>query len=84
MVSTRRFHAGWIAFTIVCSIGALIAGVMMCIAWDHNPQLVFHEDGIIYWGAWFAVGLSWFAAIAGIPCIIAFAVLVVSLLRRSQ
>jgi hypothetical protein len=84
MVSARRIHFGWLSFVVVCSIAAIVAGLMMYIAWDHNPQLAFHEDGIIHWGAWFAVGLSWFSAIAGIPCMIAFAVLVVSLLRRSQ
>jgi hypothetical protein len=46
MVSARRFHAGWIAFTIICLIGAIVAGAMMYIAWDHNPQLRFHEDGV--------------------------------------
>jgi heme/copper-type cytochrome/quinol oxidase subunit 2 len=84
MVGARRFHAGWIAFTIVCIIGAIVAGAMMYIAWDHNPQLRFHEDGVIHWGEWLTIGVSWFAVIAGIPCIIAFGVLVASFFRRSQ
>jgi hypothetical protein len=84
MVSAGRFHAGWIAFTIICCIGALVAGTMMYIAWDHNPQLRFHEDGVIHWTEWLMLGFLWFAAIAGIPCLIAFTVVVVPFFRRSQ
>ncbi len=84
MVSAHRIHFGWLAFGVICLIAALVAGLMMYIAWDHNPQLVFHDDGIIHWDMWLTVGLTWFLAIAGIPCVIAFAVVVVSFFRRSQ
>ena len=43
--------------------GAIVAAVMMYIAWDHNPQGVFHENGVIHWRDWLAVGLTWFAVI---------------------
>jgi hypothetical protein len=84
MVSGRRLHLGWLAFGVVCFIAASVAGLMMSIAWDHNPQLVFHEDGIIHWDAWLTVGLTWFFAIAGIACVIAFAVVVVSFFRGNH
>jgi hypothetical protein len=84
MVSARRFHFGWIAFSIICLIAALVGGLMMYIAWDHNPQLAFHEEGIIHWGAWLTIGVTWFLAIAGVPCAIALAALLFSFFRRSQ
>jgi hypothetical protein len=84
MEVARRINFGWVAFIVICFIGALVAALMMYIAWDHNPQLAFHEDGIIHWGAWLTIGVTWFAAIAGIPCIIAFTALILSFFRRSQ
>ena len=37
----------------------VIGGVMMFIAWDHNPQCEFHCEGQVYWGRWILVGASW-------------------------
>jgi hypothetical protein len=82
MVSARRIHFGWFAFGFICFIAAVVAALMMYVAWDHNSQLAFHEDGIIHFDAWLAIGLTWFVAIAGIPCVIALAVVVVSFFRR--
>jgi hypothetical protein len=84
MVRTSRIHFGWRAFVFICVVAAAIAALAMYAAWNHNPQLVFHENGVIHWGAWLAVGISWFATIAGVPCIIALGVLLTSFLRRSQ
>jgi hypothetical protein len=84
MVGAGRFHAGWIAFAIICFIAAVVAGFTMYLAWQQNPQLAFHEDGVIHWDAWLTVGLTWFVAIAGVPCIIAFAALLFSFFRGSR
>lgn len=46
--------------------GALVGGLMMSIAWEHNPQGEFHEAGVIHWGSWLAVGMSW-ALVVGVP-----------------
>jgi hypothetical protein len=49
--------------------GAIVAALMMAIAWQHNPQGRFHEDALeggvlIHWGAWTLVGVSWFLPVA--------------------
>lgn len=49
--------------------GVLVAGLMMAMAWQHNPQGRFHEDVVdggvvIHWGAWSLVGVSWFLPVA--------------------
>ena len=84
MVSVRRVHYGWRALGVICFIAAAVAGLAMYAAWDHNPQLAFHEDGGVHWGAWLTIGLTWFVAIAGIPCVVALTALVFSFFRRSQ
>ena len=37
-----------------------IAALMMYVAWQHNSQGEFHEDGMVHWASWLAVGWSWF------------------------
>jgi hypothetical protein len=34
----------------------------MYIAWDHNTSEEIHNysDGVIHWGYWIMVGISWF------------------------
>ena len=41
------------------SVGLLIAGISMFIAWNHNPQCEIHCDGVIHWGWWFLIGGIW-------------------------
>lgn len=41
-------------------IGLLVAALMMYVAWQHNPDGVFHEAGAIH-GPWFLLGIAWFA-----------------------
>jgi heme/copper-type cytochrome/quinol oxidase subunit 2 len=84
MVSTRRIHFGWFSFVAICFVAVVVAAVMMYIAWDHNPQLAFHEDGMIHWGAWLTIGVAWFVAIAGIPSIIVLTAITFSFFRRRQ
>jgi hypothetical protein len=61
------------AFSVV---GASVAAFMMYVAWQHNPQGEFHDDAGIHWLPWLGVGLTWFLAIAGLPCLIAVTVAV--------
>ncbi len=37
-----------------------MGGIMMSIAWEHNPQGEFHGYGTIHWGHWFLLGFLWF------------------------
>jgi uncharacterized membrane protein YqjE len=84
MVRAHRINFGWIAFLAICLIAVAVAALMMYIAWAHNPQYAFHEDGAVHWGPWLAIGLTWFLAIAGIPCVIAFVAALLLFFRRSR
>ena len=37
-----------------------IAALMMYVGWQHNSQGEFHEQGVIHWAAWLAVGWTSF------------------------
>jgi hypothetical protein len=58
---------------------ALVAGVVasgvMQIAWVHNPQGEFHDEGGIRWSAWLALGLCWFLAASVPVSLVLYAVL---------
>jgi len=41
-------------------IGAAIAALVMYNAWIHDSLCEIHCDGVINWGSWFLIGLSWF------------------------
>jgi len=45
-------------------LGILVGGLMMYIAWQHNPQGTFHDVDGIHWVSWLAIGVSWFAAVS--------------------
>ena len=54
----------WILSTVAGSVlGALVGGLMMYIAWQHNPQGEFHDIDGVHWLSWVGVGLSWFVAV---------------------
>ena len=36
--------------------GVVVAALPMYMAWDHNPQGEFHEDGHIHWRHWLLLG----------------------------
>jgi hypothetical protein len=87
MRSVRAKELGVIGLAGLC-IAAPWAGLMMYLAWQHNPQGEFYElsvDGsrVIHWGDWIAVGASWF-----VPLFLSVAVLglvlrsVISFARR--
>lgn len=40
--------------------GLFVGGIMMSIAWNHNPQMAFHEPGNIHWQDWLMLGFLWF------------------------
>ena len=42
------------------SIGFILAGFMMYVAWNHNAQGEIHIGGSVDWGYWLLIGLSWF------------------------
>ena len=52
-------------------LGLLAATFTMSAAWDHNPQGEFHnEETGINWPGLLLVGLSWFALVFTITCIL--------------
>jgi len=54
----------------VCA-GIVVAGVMMYIAWDHNPQGEFHSGELgVNWADWLFLGFSWFVPVALVSCLI--------------
>jgi hypothetical protein len=78
---------------IACSIllGLLVAGFMMFVAWEHNPQGAFHEEKLdgtttIHWLDWGLIGLSWFFPVAAAPLVVGALALAVRNLvaRRSR
>jgi uncharacterized membrane protein len=47
-----------LAFIAIVSI--FTGAVSMCFSWQHNSQCEVHCEGVIYWGYWLGVGMSWF------------------------
>ena len=47
-----------LVFIAIFSI--LTGSVSMYFAWQHNSQCEIHCEGVIYWGYWLCVGISWF------------------------
>ncbi len=45
---------------ISTTIGAIVAFLMMYIAWEHIPQCEIHEKGVIDFDYLFTIGSSWF------------------------
>lgn len=72
----------WLVAAGFCLLGVVVAALMMYVAWEHNPQGEFHDETGIHWFYWLGIGFSWFATIAGLPCLIAAAVSLISFLFR--
>lgn len=54
----------WIRSIVAASLlGVVVRGLMMYIAWQHNPQGEFHDVDGVHWLSWLAIGLSWFAPV---------------------
>jgi uncharacterized protein YneF (UPF0154 family) len=51
-------------------IGLIVGGIIMAIAWEHNPQGEFHEPGNVHWGYWIMLGVSWFVPTCGVVTIL--------------
>ena len=47
-------------FIISTTIGAIVAFLMMYIAWEHNSQCEIHEKGVIDFGYLLSIGVPWF------------------------
>jgi hypothetical protein len=82
--SKPRLTIGWLALAAVCFLGGSLGAWMMYMAWQHNPQGEFHEPGVIHWVLWLTIGLSWFAFIAGIPCLIGMLGFAISRFQKSR
>lgn len=54
---------------LVVALALSWAGTMMYVAWEHNPQGRFHENGIIHWDQWLIIGGTHFvvAFVAALP-----------------
>lgn len=50
--------------------GVILGGVMMYIAWEHNPQGEFHTEAGLEWSRWLGLGALWFLLpfIVGVIC----------------
>lgn len=47
-----------VAASSICGLG--LGGVMMYIAWQHNPQCSIHCPELgVSWGSWLFIGISW-------------------------
>lgn len=57
--------------TLAGAAGLVLAGVMMYIAWQHNPQGEFHSAGRVEWGPWLSLGAIWFMLPFTVGCICA-------------
>lgn len=70
------------AAALGASVGLLIAGAVMYVAWDHNPQGAIHNEYGVSWGYWLLTGFSGFAPVAlGVGLVSG---VVLSLLARIQ
>lgn len=67
----RRLSPWARALLLATAAGLLVAAPMMYIAWQHNSQGEFHENGQIHWGAWLGVGATWFVLPFSLGAIIA-------------
>ena len=61
-------------------VGLSVAGVMSFIAWQHNPQGIFHDELGTNWDFVFDTALSWFVPVA--PIMFALSVVVLSWIYR--
>lgn len=62
---TMRTPRIWISSTLGgLAVGALVGGLMMYVAWQHNPQGAFYDSGQVHFADWFWVGVSWFVPVA--------------------
>jgi hypothetical protein len=52
-------------------LGLCIAAFAMYAAWQHNPQGEYHDETGVHWIDLITIGFFWFAAIAGIPWLVA-------------
>lgn len=47
-----------VAISSLCGLG--FGGVMMYVAWHHNPQCSIHCSRLgVSWGNWLFIGISW-------------------------
>jgi uncharacterized membrane protein len=44
-------------------VALMVGAYMMWVAWDHNPQGAYHEEGVVHWGDWLAIGISWMVVV---------------------
>lgn len=55
--------------------GVVVGGLIMRIAWEHNPMGEFHDKTGVQWAHWLSLGAI-SAAFAGLPvALVAYAVL---------
>lgn len=69
-----RIQVVWRPALVGVAAGVVIGGLMMSIAWDHNPQGEFHGASGVQWRTWLSLGLSWFAVVAAPGVVISLAV----------
>lgn len=62
----RLKHVAIVSLLLGIMTGFLVGGMMMAIAWDHNPQGEFHEPGNVHWGYWIMLGVMWFIPTCGV------------------
>lgn len=68
----RMKHVGIVSLLLGIMTGFLVGGMMMAIAWDHNPQGEFYEPGNVHWGDWIMLGVSWLVPTSGAVTILSF------------
>ena len=79
---TPRNVIAWSVLAAFTFVGAGVSGLMMYIAWQHNPQGEFYDEFSIHWLSWLGVGFGWFVAVAGVPCLVSAVFTFLSYLRR--
>ena len=67
MTGLRAWGVALLAGSLV---GGSVSAVMMDIAWQHNPQTVFHETGQVHWVPWLTVGASWLAVVGSLVLLV--------------
>ncbi len=85
-VKLRITKAVFVSIAVGGLVGLMVAALFMYVAWDHNPQLEYHEPGTIHWGQWLSLGILWFAIVGGgLSLVLSIAlVLYIGLSRRTH
>jgi hypothetical protein len=76
----RLSGPGWV-LSISVLFGTALGGVIMYIAWQHNPQGEFHQAGTVHWAHWLSLGGLW-AALIILPGALLAAIAKATLPRR--